>query len=132
MPAWRAKLAQAEQWAARDFPHWLIVEPLQVWFVLLAIVGILLLAAQIPWDLEYRFRLLGMIFQLAGIGAIALGVRALRKLFNRPSYRERVSGWCKRMPRPFCRKHATTSAYFSSSDNLNFVGSGMPTRVRRI
>src|SRR6266568_7016525 len=100
MSAWRAKLAQAEQWAARDFPHWLIVEPRQVWFVLLAMIGILLLAARIPWDLEYRFRLLGMIFQLAGIGAVALGVRTLRKLFNRPSYRERFFGWCKRMPRP--------------------------------
>jgi hypothetical protein len=48
---------------------------------------------------ERHVRIVGMLLQLAGIGTVALGVRATRRMFNKPSYAELLRTWLAAFPK---------------------------------
>lgn len=48
---------------------------------------------------EPRLRIAGLLFQLMGVGTVAWGLRATRRLFRRPSLIESTLAWLGRFPR---------------------------------
>jgi hypothetical protein len=66
-------------------------------FLLLSIVAAVVLLGAFGVS-ERNLRLLGVAYELLGVGAVAMGVRDIRKLFNRPSVLESIRIWLNDRP----------------------------------
>jgi len=122
----RVRARGLKRWVARDFVTW-IREPRRGWIT----IGVAIVAYVVVWTypaaVEPRVRWLGMFFQLLGVGTVALGIKEVRRLFDKPSLRTWTREWLQRFP-SLREKHATTTAAAGGGGGaISFSGHGLGT-----
>ena len=75
---------------------WLTENPIVWWEI--AVLVIALAVGVFGGRSERWFRYPGLCLQIAGIATVALGIRATRRSFGQPTFRERVRAWIGRRP----------------------------------
>ena len=76
-------------------------------------------AALYYWQTEQSVRLAGLLLQLLGIAAAAVGIRDTRRMFGKPSFLELVRSWLKALPGLKPRTvSASASSTLSVSDSV--------------
>lgn len=75
-------------------------------------VGGVTLAIMVGWFLSTTpsaaVRYTGMILQIAGLSTVAIGLRRMRQRFGRPSVKDKVSDWFRRLAATFVRPKSHT------------------------
>jgi len=73
---------------------------LSAWLVVFtgAVVALALIVSLYYWQTESCVRLSGLVLQLFGITAAAVGIRDTRRMFGKPSFLELVRSWFVAMP----------------------------------
>jgi hypothetical protein len=77
--------------------HWLL-EPAPVWIACVVVLVVLLMCTYLAPSREVGIRYAGLTLELAGIATVAVGLRDKWHTFDRPSAKDLVIAWWKRMP----------------------------------
>ena len=92
----------------------------------LSIVALALTASLYFWETEPSVRIAGLLLQILGIAAAAIGIRDTRRMFGRPSFLEQVRLWFKLLPRlrPNVNSTAVSGTFSVSSSVTDRVWRG--------
>jgi len=106
-----------------------------VWIALCGLIGAYLLgrvlSALLSTDISARLRYTGMFLQLLGMINVAVGLRDMRRLFNRPSLGARAAAWFRALasaftvPKP-ATMTASVSGAFTATGELSLVVRAAP------
>lgn len=68
-----------------------------MWLAAGGIAGAAVIASTMSPDTATRIRYASVVLELLGIGAVALGLRDVRRTFGRPSLAQSLAGWTRRL-----------------------------------
>jgi hypothetical protein len=122
-PPLRSRLEVLIRWLSPSRLFWLWLSVLLVaWY------------APLPFssDLGTRIRYAGLILQLAGIGAVAYGIKKTRDQFRKPSWEQSLVNGLRDLPAVFRtrRNYLKSGAPQAGSSRVSAEGSAKPVRTK--